>query len=96
MPRATTAATLLTCCVLLAGCSGSDPVPTASTPTPSSTSTTPTVGPLDGLSALEVWERAKNDVAEAESVHVGGRFVDGQQTIVINLKMDNAGKAFGA
>ena len=101
--RATTAATLLACLTLTAGCSKSGPeviatgpaqtsaAATSAAPEPSATEATA----VDGLSAVEVWKKTKTDADAAKSVHVAARLLDGKELIAINLKLSEAGKAFG-
>jgi hypothetical protein len=105
MFRATKAVIVLACLTLTAGCSGSDPVvasnlpetgATTSAAAPATPAATEATNPLDGLSAKEVWQKTKADAAEAKSVHIAARLVDGKDKIALNLKLDSSGKAFGA
>jgi hypothetical protein len=102
MSRAAMAATLLACLTFTAGCSGSKPeIVATNQPTAGAASTSAEPGPtenpspLDGLSAVEVWQKTKTDTAEAATVHVAARFAEGKERIAINLKMAESGKAFG-
>ena len=101
MSRATMAVALVAC-LTLAGCSSDPDVVATNLPSAGAVTTTadpaPTeeASPLDGLSAVEVWEKTKADAADAESFHVAARLVDEGQKVAINLKVAKSGKAFGA
>jgi hypothetical protein len=101
MARATMAIALLVAVTLVGGCSGADPLTASGQPTDGAavTSAAPdpveTSTPLDGLSAQEVWKKATGDAAEAESVHVIAKLLDGSERVAINLKLDSTGHATG-
>jgi len=91
MPRATMAATLLLALALTAGCSSSPEKAGGAAASAPAKSTSP----LTGMSALEVWAKTKSDADATKSVHVTGKFLDGEQKIGMDLKMTDAGKVFG-
>jgi hypothetical protein len=98
MSRATMAATLLLCLTLTAGCSGSDPS-TAPSTQPGATETaaieaTP-VSALEGLSAVQVWRKTKKDAKQAGSVHLTGSFIEDNDRVQLDLKLNNTNHGIG-
>ena len=109
MRRALMATSLAASLTLLAGCSDSDPEKTAKASAPSASSSAGSsaspstdaepakpANPLEGLSARQVFAKSKAAFKDSESVHVVARLKDGKDRIVINLKLNDTGKAIGS
>ncbi|HST85134.1 MAG TPA: hypothetical protein VLL08_25570 [Kineosporiaceae bacterium] len=99
MSRATMAATLFLCLTLTAGCSDSELV-TAPSSAPSATESaaiesTSEVSALEGLSALQIWRKTKKDAKQAKSVHLTGSFIEDNDRIQIDLKLNDTNRGIG-